>query len=233
MTFATDALINYMCTTDQYLAAIKTLQLDDVLTREKIDELKAQETREARFAVQRLLHQSFISQTGAKFYTPFFITSSKSNRSYWLIHLSAHTKARDEMTKAHWAFKNHFSHYGRPGLNMLGFDPDVDLPRKLQQGEFDFYFDDSAETRTAGSLLEDIPRALHGIGEVTFSAFFSNICNTTPAHSDQIKDALISLENSNILSVYGKGNRPRRKASGIENDDIIVLKSQHKFDFPF
>lgn len=233
MTFATDALINYMCTTDEYLAAIRKLQLDNILTKTKIEELKVQEPHEARFAVERLLHESFISKTGAKFYTPFFITSSKSSRSYWLVHLSGHTKARDEMTKAHWAFKNHFSHYGLPGLNMLGFDPDADLLQKLHQGAFDFYFDDSAETRTASSLLEDIPRALHGVGEIKFSEFFSKICNTTPAHSEQIKEALIDLTNSNVLSVYGHGNRPRRTASGIAGEDIIVLKPQNKFDFPF
>jgi len=233
MTFATDALINYMCTTDEYLAAIRKLQLDNILTKTKIEEIKAQEPREARFAVQRLLHESFISKTGAKFYTPFFITSSKSSRSYWLVHLSGHTKARDEMTKAHWAFKNHFSHYGLPGLNMLGFKPDADLPQKLQQGAFDFYFDDSAETRTTGSLLEDIPRALHDVGEITFSEFFTRICNTTPAHSDQIKEALIALVSSNILVVFGQGNRPRRTASGIKGNDAIVLKPQGKFNFPF
>lgn len=230
MTFATDALINYMCDTDQYMSGIKRLQLDGVLTKEKIQEL--QDTREARFAVERLLHASFVSNTGAKFYTPFFITSSKSSRSYWLVHLSGHTKARDEMTKVHWSLQNHFTHYGLAGLDMLGFDPDLD---QLQQGKFDFYFDDSAEKRTTASLLEDIPRVLHGQDQVVFSKFFGDICNTTPATSDQIKAALIDLSNSNVLEVMSDGlnPRPRRTASGIDGSDRIVLRRESSFNFPW
>lgn len=232
LTFATDALINYMCTSDEYQSALRKLQLDTVLTKGKIEEILALEPKEARFAVQRLLHQQFVAKTGAKFYTPFFITSEKSNRSYWLVHLSGHTKARDEMAKVHWMFKNHFSHYGKAGLNMLGFDPDQDLPQQISDGAFDFYFDDNAENRTTTALLEDIPRKLTELGDTRYGEFFTQICNSTPAHSDQIKEALMSLASQNILTVAGPGKRGRRTASGIEVDDIISVSKQIRIVFP-
>ena len=69
--------------------------------------------------------------------------------------------------------------------------------------------------------------------EVTFSKFFADICNTTPATSEHIKKALLDLSNSKILTVMGPGDRSRRTAGGIDNDDKIIIKPQRKFNFPF
>lgn len=38
--------------------------------------------------VQRLLHDAFKLQAGAKYFTPFFIFSRESNRPYWFLHLA-------------------------------------------------------------------------------------------------------------------------------------------------
>lgn len=97
------------------------------------------------------------ARTGATFYTPFFIHSTDSHRSYWLLHLSNHRQARDEMGKLHWRLNNHFQHHGGAGFHALGFDPSKDL----RQGLLTFMFDDDAMKRSEAAVLEQLPRMIH------------------------------------------------------------------------
>ena len=79
--------------------------------------------------IQRCMHKAFLRAAG--YFTPFFVTSrgsaaaasGGSNLAYWLLHLSAHPRARDVMTGLHWELHNHFAHFGGAGQHMLGFDP--------------------------------------------------------------------------------------------------------------
>jgi hypothetical protein len=78
-------------------------------------------------AIQTTLHEAFATQSGAAFYTPFFIKSGGSNRSYWFLHLANNARANDVVKDLHWKKSNHFKHYGRSGMRMLmlGFDPSI------------------------------------------------------------------------------------------------------------
>jgi len=218
LTFATDALINYMSTEPQFLKAINGLQLGKQFTAADVADL--QETSETRFAVEKLLCEHMQLQSGAKHITPFFIRSPASRRSYWLVHLSSHPRARDEMTSVHWKLTNHFSHHGKAGLNMLGFDPSKE---SLGQAVFDFYFDDNAERRTHDALLADIPPLLGIERPITFDQLFRESCNHTPAHSGHFKRALFELHQMKEIVIATAKGGERRSADAIRGNDLILL----------
>lgn len=218
LTFATDALINYMSTEPQFLKAINGLGLDRDFKAEDIEDL--QESSETRFAVEKLLCEHMHRQSGAAFLTPFFIRSPQSHRSYWLVHLSSHPRARDEMTGIHWKLTNHFCHYGKAGLNMLGYDPSKE---SFGQAVFDFYFDGSAEQRTHRALMDDIPPMLSFERPITFEQLFRETCNQTPAHSEHMKRALFELHRVKVIEIVTARRGERRSAAAIRGDDVIAL----------
>lgn len=226
LTFATDALINYMSTRPEFLKAVQGIGLGEVLTPEYISTMH--ETREARFAVEKILHEHIHTNSGARFFTPFFVRSPNSHRSYWLVHLSSHPKARDEMTAIHWNLANHFCHYGKAGLNMLGFDPEME---DFGQSVFDFYFDDNAKRRTYDALSEDIPRRLKIDKPITYGQLFTENCNQTPAHSAQFKQVLFDLASMGVLQIRTPSGSLRRAPSAICADDVILLNRNFRL-FP-
>jgi len=214
LTFATDALINYMSTEPQFLKAMEPLGLDaDAIQR-------LQESKLTRFAVEKILCEHIHRNSGARFFTPFFIRSPASRRSYWLVHLSSHPKARDEMTAVHWQLQNHFCHYGKAGLDMLGFDPEKE---DLGQTMFDFYFDDNALRRTHDALLEDIPAHLSFDKPITFEQLFRENCNQSPAHSTQFRNVLFELYRMKVIEIVTTRGGERRSATAIQGDDVIAL----------
>jgi three-Cys-motif partner protein len=101
--------------------------------------------------IQRLLHHAFTTEVGSSFYTPFFIVSRESNRPYWFLHMANSSRANDVVKNLHWEIENHFAHFGRPGLAMLGYDPNED-PEVTKQTAFDF--SDAARVRTRTALME-------------------------------------------------------------------------------
>lgn len=110
VTFNVDWLIDYLSTDEKFLKAVKPVELSLQDVQELLN-LKGQ--REARWLIQNMLYKHFIANTGAPYYTPFFIKSNESHRAYWLIHISKRHPARDEMTAVHWRLQNHFVHRGR------------------------------------------------------------------------------------------------------------------------
>ena len=165
--------------------------------------------------------------SGARFFTPFFIVSEQSHREYWLIHLSMHERARDEMTKLHWALQNQFRHNGGAGLNMFGYDPRKDDGLSGQEAFKDFDFDDAARARTESQLRVDIPEELNRYPEgVSLAKLVSETVNTTPAHTEMYKDALgYFLDDKNIVIVSPDGER-RRKGQRVGSKDIITVAKQ-------
>jgi len=137
VTFNVDWLIDYLSTDEAFLKAVKPVELSLTDVQQLLNQ---KDQRDARWLIQNMLYTHFVEKTGAPYYTPFFIKSSESHRSYWLIHISKHPTARDEMAALHWRLQNHFVHHGRAGLRMLGFDPG----KITDQKPFDFVFDDDA-----------------------------------------------------------------------------------------
>jgi three-Cys-motif partner protein len=224
LTFASDTLINYMAENEPFKKVLEKSGLTDVINDDIIRSFRESpknETKEARLAIEQLLATEILIKSRARFFTPFFITSAKSNRSYLLVHLSNHVKARDEMNKTHWELKNHFHHYGDAGLNnMLGFDPKKDIGEQLL---LDYCFDDEAEARTYDALLEDIPRLVTSPESITFGSLLMETCNNTPANSEHYKKVLARLVAEKVIQITSDDGKHQRLSSNtIKNSDIIT-----------
>jgi three-Cys-motif partner protein len=190
LTFAVDALIDFLSVKTAETQALLNIELD----REDVRDLMGLSTGDGwRFLIQNGLYRHIQARTGSRFYTPFFIHSVQAHRSYWLLHLSNHRQARDEMGKLHWRLNNRFQHHGGAGFHALGFDPS----RDLRQGLLPFMFDDDAMKRSEAAVLEQLPRMIHtanrdGAGLVVEELFADN-CNDTPVTSDILGRQLVLL----------------------------------------
>ena len=224
VTFNVDWLIDYLSREETFLKAVKPIELS--LTH-VLDLLNLKDQRDARWLIQNMLYKHLISQTGAPYYTPFFIKSSESHRSYWLVHISKHPTARDEMAALHWRLQNHFIHHGQSGLKMLGFDPD----KPVGQVPFDFLFDDDAKARSVSALLEELPRRVFqahrtGAPPPTLLQLFEGVCNDTPATKQLISDAIIELRGHREFEILTSDGRIRPRAASIADDDRILPAKQ-------
>lgn len=229
VTFNVDWLIDYLSTDEPFLKAVKPVELS--LTDVQ-DLLHLKDQRDARWLIQNMLYKHLVDKTGAPYYTPFFIKSGESHRSYWLIHMSKHPTARDEMAALHWRLQNHFIHHGRAGLRMLGFDPE----KPVDQTSFTFLFDDDARARSTASLMEELPEQVfgaykNGAPPPTLLQLFDSVCNQTPATKRLVSDAVIALRGHSEFEILTKDGRPRPRTNTIDDDDRIVPARQRSL-FP-
>ncbi|WP_026960499.1 MULTISPECIES: three-Cys-motif partner protein TcmP [Aliagarivorans] len=232
LTFSTDSIINYLSDSPSYLKGIKKAGLHEVLSLEAINdlkELKQVDSKQTRALIEQSLYDFVWKKSKARFFTPFFIRSDVSNRSYWLVHLSNHPKARDEMVKIHWSFQNSFAHYGGPGLKML-FGFDANLSHLENQLQFDFLFDESAESRTRDALLEGVTEYFSDEPLEIFE-LISSTCNGSPAHYEQYLDAIYSHLCQKGIKIIGKNGEQRRSRKSLRLDDKIVLERNLTFMF--
>lgn len=218
LTFGIDNLVDFISDHKSFSSALERLELN----KEKQEYVIALKTSNKNWKqlAQKLLHQHLIENSGARFYTPFFITSRKSNRSYWFVHLSQHERARDEMAKLHWDEHNYFSHYGGAGLNMLGFDPRKG-PDPDQQ-ELEFGFDDDARARSKKELLIDLPKRIHGSGSsVSFAELFAQIANETPATASHVEEALVDLRDAGEIDFLSPAGKTKERARRLDKKDRL------------
>lgn len=237
LTLAVDSLTAYASTPGNALVqAQRSLHLDPSLSgfldgRREIEELHqvSEHDRNAvMLAIQRLLHDVFAKQSGARCYTPFFITSSESHRSYWFLHLANKARANDAVKELHWKISNHFKHYGHAGTNMLmlGFDPS----RQLQ---LSFDFGDSARVRTIKALTEELPQLIRDRypNGVSMSDLYADICNETPASMQMLRIPVDDLCKAGEIQKEGAKGEERRVTTDIRDDDVIRYAKQMRL-FP-
>lgn len=227
LTIATDWIIDYISDSEKSKSIIKEVGLSS-LSDLSIEETKKQHAW--RFIIQKKLLESFRNDSGALFYTPFFIKSNNSNRAYWLVHLSMHERARNEMIQVHWGLQNHFIHHGGAGLNMLGYDPTKD---ELVTGQIPMYlFDEPAKDQSLKCLEADLPSWIKNEGgHALFGDIIKRTVNTSPASEEMYKDALFELSQYGEIEVHTPKGRERRVSSQISTDDTIRLKKQTQFHF--
>jgi three-Cys-motif partner protein len=231
ITFNVDWLIDYLSTDEKFLKAVKPVELT---VKDVQDMLNLKGQREARWLIQNMLYKHFIQCTRAPYYTPFFIKSSESHKSYWLIHISKHPTARDEMTALHWRLQNHFVHHGRAGLRMLGYDPD----QSLNQVPLDFIFDDNAEARSKKTLMEDIPHSVFGAYKAgsappSLLNLFDRVCNETPATKRLISDVIVELRDLKEFEILTSDGRSRPRTSIVADTDVILPASIRDLFSPY
>lgn len=213
LTFAVDALIDFLSLKTPETQALLNIEM----TREDVRSLMELRSGEGwRYLIQHGLYRHVQARTGARFYTPFFIHSVDAHRSYWLLHLSHHRQARDEMGKLHWRLNNRFQHHGGAGFHALGYDPSCDLRQEL----LTFMFDNDALKRSEAAILEQLPRMIHaasrdGTGLVV-EALFAGNCNDTPVTSDILGRQLVLLRDEGELVIKAEDGslKPRTKTVG-------------------
>ncbi|WP_043350856.1 three-Cys-motif partner protein TcmP [Methylobacterium sp. B1] len=157
----------------------------------------------------------------APYVSPFSINNPGGWR-YWLIHFANAYRARQVYNNILHDNASLQAHVGRPGLNMLSYDPRHD------EGML-YLFDDSGRASAKTQLLDDIPRLVTEAGDaISVMEFYESIYNVTPAHADDVHAAII--ENPDLEVITPAGGE-RRKANTIAVNDIIKLKNQRSF-FP-
>jgi hypothetical protein len=135
------------------------------------------------------------------------------------------------MGNVFWGLQNTMEHFGGAGLDALGFDPNIDM----RQGMMDYTFDDDAERRSKGELLEQIPKLLHAANadatSVTKRELFVSRANDTPVVSSIIDSQLAELRDAGEIIILGKkpegaGLCVRERATQFAWDDEIKFTRQ-------
>lgn len=220
LTFAVDALIDFLSEKTAETQALLNIEL----AREDVRDLISLKNGEGwRYLIQNGLYRHVQARTGSRFYTPFFIYSVEAHRSYWLLHLSNHRQARDEMGKLHWRLNNRFQHHGGAGFHALGFDPS----RDLRQGLLTFMFDDDALKRSEAAVLEQLPSMIHAAhrdgGGLVVETLFAGNCNETPVTSDILSRQLVLLRDEGEILIKGEDGALKPRAKSIGWGDRLVL----------
>lgn len=222
LTFATDWFLDHINERRIFQQIIDATGLD--WSAEELVKTKREHPTSWRVVLQHLLHERVREQTGAEYYTPFFVHSPESHRAYWLLHLSRHHRARDVMTELHWTLGNHFVHYGRAGLQMLGFDP---RKENLLETRSEFLFDMSAETATFEALYEELPSKLVQFRDgISVVELFAGVANETPATSNQMKKALLALHKDRCIKFYHHHGGRYSPDTRLRDDGIIRLETK-------
>lgn len=201
LTLMVDTLINLLCERNSEIRALMNLDFNREDVRALID---MKERKGWKRLIQNTIYKHIQKATGAEFYTPFFIHPPESHRDYWLLHLSKHHQAREEMGGVFWKLQNTMEHFGGPGFDALGFDPNVDV----RQGMLDYLFDDDARVRSQVSLLEQIPILLHQATRdgsvVSKRSLFASRANDTPVISALIDSQLAELREAGEIVISGR-----------------------------
>lgn len=233
LTFHVGAFLTYA---NDEIAKNLLLQLDapDALKGRSIEDIKQNE-KDFRLFIQACLYPALVKACGASFYTLFFIRT-QGHGDYWLVHLSQHHRARDVMTKVHWAKNNYFIHYGGPGIDMFqafGYDPAHDSQFTKQDAfNFGFEFDQAAAKMSTDMLMEQLPQLIYSNEDgVTFGELFATTCNTSPADSDKYKEALAKLVAEKDIEIQSPEGKRRLKATTIKDRDQLLPARQRKLIF--
>lgn len=231
LTFAVDALIDYLSERSGSRSTFERIGLDGGLVRELL--AIKDENHGWRTIIQNTLYDRLRRETGAEFYSPFFIRSGQARRTYWFVHLSRHREARNEIGRIHWQHHNNSLHHGRAGLDALGFTGQADP----EQMVFGYDFDNVARLHSWETLREEIPRFINATDGAdaapTLEELFGTRCNDTPVTRDLFEEVLIDLRDLGELRIEDSFGVDKPRAHKVNWSDRIVLSQQPSFFGPF
>lgn len=217
-TFAIEALLSFLQKSDpvQLALQLRPFGIESV----DLDALNGAMSKNNWLgAAERLVFETF--RTCGPFVSPFSINNPGGWR-YWLIHFANIYRARQVYNNVLHQNSTAQAHFGRSGLNMLSYDP------SHEDGSL-YLFDLSGRESTRTQLLTDIPRLISESGDaIGVGDFYEGIYNATPAHTDDVHQAII--ENPDIQVITPAGGE-RRSANAISVGDVLKLKIQKSF-FP-
>ena len=217
LTFAVDHLVDYLSKYNENILQrmdFSPSQIDSLLSLSR-------NTKGNRHTIEHILTEHIRRSTGAKYYTPFFIQGDDTHRGYWLVHLSDHYRARDEMMNIHWNKGNDIRHFGSAGMDMLSYRSANDPVYTGQYDLDDFDFSSVAKKRVLISLEKDLREFIHNREEITFRQLMSELFNHTPAKREFIVDALGELVATREVIISP------RNVKTIADSDVIRI-SPHK-----
>ncbi len=207
LTFAADALINYLADTPAIVKAVAPLELS---TEQITDLVRDRNSHVGRAFVQRTLRPHILARTGATYDTPFFIRPERSRRSLWFLHLSKHPTARDVMVQQHWAIHNTFEHDGSGGLDMMGWDA-LEESDNLNL----FSFKEHDEKTMRAELLNSMPRELLALAAdvpITIETMHHMFANRTAARFSDLDDVVLRLMRERELLIIRPDGKPRYRS---------------------
>lgn len=227
LTFSVDALVNFITESKFDETNFRNIEISKEFYSELVRD--KQENSHWRTFIQNKLYKHIVESTNAKYYSTFFVRSLDSNRSYWLIHLSQHREARNEIGNIHWQVSNISLHHGDPGLNPLGFSTHQDF----RQRSFGYNFDEDARKDSMRTLEQQIPRLIHEEVnencELSFEQLFGRRCNDTPVTRQIMTEVLLKLRAESEIELTDNEGKLKDRANNIGWDDRIVLPKQRTF----
>ena len=219
LTFAADALVNFLADTPQIISSTARLQLPETRVQDLIEYRNGDG---GRALVQRTLRDHVRIATGATYDTPFFIRPEQSRRALWFLHLSRHPTARDVMIQRHWDIQNTFEHYGPGDFAMLGWDALQDLETLPL-----FRFHDLDEQQMREQLLESLPRELFALvseNPITIDALQHMLANRTAARFSDLDQTVLTLVQEKEFTILNPDGKPRsRSLKRLRATDRIAL----------
>lgn len=215
LTFAIQALLAFLPKSDQ--AELEKRLKQYGVKVPSLDEIDEHMTNEAWLgAAERTVYDA-MKRFGV-FTSPFSINNPQGWR-YWLIHFAKRARARQVYNDILHRNSSSQAHFGRAGLHMLHYDPN--------DGGNLYLFEEDDRTRATQELYNDIPRRLASFGDaIEVGDFYQDIYNHTPAHSDDIHEAIIK---SPDLSVITPNGGERRVSNTIRPGDTLKLRPQRSF----
>lgn len=222
LTFAVDALINYLHDSQTIIKATAPLQFTEPQIHDLIE---ARNSSGGRALAQRIIRPHIRGLTGAPFDTPFFIRSQTSRRALWFLHLSKHPTARDVMIQRHWDIHNTFEHYGSGSLQMLGWDA-IRNPDLLTL----FSFKNLDNEQMHEGLLEEMPRELHSLVShepMPISTIRYALANKTAAAFSDMDSVFLQLVQEGEFCILAPDGKVRSRAlQRLQLTDRIALPQQ-------
>ena len=214
-TFAIASLITFLRKTDSALLKRQLNHLD--VDPARLDDLDKVMSKQSWLgAAEQIVFESF--RMCARFVSPFSI-HNPNGWNYWLIHFASAYRARQVYNNILHNNSSLQAHYGRSGLHMLSYNPN-------HEGSL-YLFDAPGREKAVEQLLDDIPRLIADAGDaIETRQFYESIYNVTPAHMDDIHQAII--QNPDVEVVTPNGGE-RRKAKTIGPGDVLKLRSQRSF----
>lgn len=155
-----------------------------------------------------------------QFVSPFSIENKGGGWTYWLMHFANNYRAREVYNNILHENERTQGHYGRAGLRMLEYG-----------GETLYLFDNCSRQYARESLPDDIGRFIAESGDTLLvNDFYSAAYSETPAHSEDISQAIIEHPDIDVITPAGG---LRRQASTIKPTDVLKLVGQRSFIFNF
>jgi hypothetical protein len=242
LTFTPDHIIRYCGKTNQAHIDRTTRSLAKVgldITAEELNETL--NTPDSELAskgwLKNHIAQEFISQNirkklNAKYFTKYIVNSDNSNSCLFIIHLSNHQTAHDQMMHTTWQYANTwYNHQGFAGMHpiRLGYST-ANLD--------DFFIDssgffESKSNEVVRVMMNQIPVILHqNVQGISFEALMGMLRNEAPVTLDIIKNTIKHLLNHKEIEIFDRDGTACARTKTIKLDDIIKLSRQASFIFP-